>query len=63
MRRGVIIPARDEEASIGLVIGSRIRGEREPGALLPQAYFGNRLATLLIRILWTIVRLRCARRS
>jgi len=32
-----------------LVIGSRVLGEREPGALTPQARFGNRLATLLIR--------------
>ena len=35
-----------------LVIGSRMIGEREPGALLPQALFGNWLATLLIRIFW-----------
>ena len=27
-------------------------GRRERGALLPQAYFGNRLATALIRLLW-----------
>ena len=31
-----------------LVIGSRVLGEREPGALLPQARFGNALATFLI---------------
>lgn len=31
-----------------LVIGSRVLGEREPGALLPQARFGNALATQLI---------------
>ncbi len=31
-----------------LVIGSRTRGKREPGALLPQARFGNALACFLI---------------
>ncbi len=35
-----------------LVIGSRTRGRREPGALLPQAIFGNWLATGLIRLFW-----------
>ncbi len=35
-----------------LVIGSRILGVREPGALLPQARFGNWLATKLIRCLF-----------
>ncbi|MEO8431984.1 MAG: glycosyltransferase family 2 protein [Acidobacteriota bacterium] len=34
-----------------LVIGSRALGEREPGALLPQARFGNLLACFLIRLL------------
>ena len=38
--------------SADLVIGSRIRGEREPGALLPQAYFGNKLACFLIHLFW-----------
>ncbi len=33
---------------VDLVIGSRVRGQREPGALLPQAIFGNWLATSLI---------------
>lgn len=32
-----------------LVIGSRTVGQREPGALLPQAVFGNRLACALMR--------------
>lgn len=35
-----------------LVIGSRTLGEREPGALLPQARFGNALACSLIRLLY-----------
>jgi glycosyltransferase involved in cell wall biosynthesis len=35
-----------------LVIGSRMLGHAEPGALLPQARFGNRLACALIRLLY-----------
>ena len=35
-----------------LVIGSRILGECEPGALLPQARVGNWIACLLIRVLY-----------
>ena len=37
-----------------MVIGSRIRGAREKGALLPQARFGNALATFLIRLLFHV---------
>jgi hypothetical protein len=37
-----------------LVIGSRMTGVREPGALLPQALMGNRLAGLLIRLFWGV---------
>ena len=35
-----------------MVIGSRMSGTREKGALLPQAVFGNKLATFLIRLFW-----------
>jgi len=35
-----------------LVIGSRTLGRREPGALLPQARFGNWLVTRLMRLLY-----------
>lgn len=35
-----------------LVIGSRVLGRRERGALLPQARAGNAVATLLIRLLY-----------
>jgi hypothetical protein len=35
-----------------LVIGSRVRGQRERGALLPQARAGNWLATRLLRLLY-----------
>ena len=37
------------EDGCDLVIGSRTLGKHEPGALLPQARFGNWLATTLIR--------------
>ena len=45
-------PIREGEAD--MVIGSRMRGEREPGALLPQARFGNMLASWLIRRLYGV---------
>ena len=43
----VVGPIQRDEAD--LVVGSRVRGEHEAGALLPQARFGNWLATTLIR--------------
>ncbi|MBI1749817.1 MAG: glycosyltransferase [Acidobacteria bacterium] len=33
-----------------MVLGSRVLGQREPGALTPQQRFGNALATFLLRI-------------
>lgn len=41
-----------EEGKADLVIGSRALGNREEGALLPQARFGNKLACLLVRIIY-----------
>jgi len=41
-----------ERDGADLVIGSRILGRREPGALLPQARLGNWLATRLMRALY-----------
>jgi len=35
-----------------LVIGTRMLGRRERGALPPQALWGNRLACLLMRVFW-----------
>ena len=35
-----------------LVIGSRVLGRMEPGALSPPQVAGNRVASLLIRLLW-----------
>jgi glycosyltransferase involved in cell wall biosynthesis len=39
------------EAGCDLVIGSRVLGDREPGALLLQARLGNAFAAFLIRLL------------
>lgn len=41
------------ENKCDLVIGSRMIGERQQGAMLPQALFGNWLATRLIRLFWS----------
>jgi hypothetical protein len=38
--------------NVDLVIGSRLLGKAEKGALLPQARFGNWLATRLINLFW-----------
>ena len=38
------------EEGFDFVIGSRMRGERERGAMLPQARIGNHLALFLIRL-------------
>jgi glycosyltransferase involved in cell wall biosynthesis len=40
------------EGRADLVIGSRMLKQQPPGALLPQAIFGNKLACLLIRLLF-----------
>lgn len=34
------------------VLGSRLRGERESGAMPPQSVFGNRFACFLMRVIW-----------
>ena len=34
------------------VVGSRMIGNRERGAMLPQAVIGNRLACFLLRVIW-----------
>ncbi len=46
-----LLLARIEEGC-DLVIGSRVLGNAEPGALAPQARHGNRLACFLIRVLF-----------
>lgn len=40
------------EGRADLVIGSRVRGSCQPGALTPHQRFGNALACALLRILW-----------
>lgn len=40
------------KGEVDFVVGSRMRGEREPGAMLPQALFGNRLACFLMWLFW-----------
>lgn len=46
----LLAPIRRDEADF--VVGSRMIGEREPGAMLPQALVGNRIACGLMRGLW-----------
>lgn len=46
----LVEPIVDDRAD--LVIGSRVLGDREPGALLPQARAGNLVACLLMRLLY-----------
>jgi glycosyltransferase involved in cell wall biosynthesis len=46
----IVRPIADGDAEF--VVGSRVLGKREPGALLPQARFGNLLAAWLIRRLY-----------
>lgn len=41
------------DSGADMVIGSRTRGKAEPGALLPQAIFGNWLATFLMSLFFT----------
>lgn len=41
-----------QEDSFDLVVGSRMLGKREEGAMLPQAILGNTLAGFLIKMFW-----------
>ena len=43
-----------ETGEADFVVGSRIRGEAEPGAMLPQAQIGNRVACSLMRWIWGV---------
>jgi glycosyltransferase involved in cell wall biosynthesis len=42
------------EGRAEFVVGSRMSGKRPKGALLPQAVFGNWLATTLLRLFWSV---------
>ena len=46
----LVAPIYDGQADF--VLGSRILGEREPGAMPPAAYFGNHFACFLMRVLF-----------
>ena len=46
----LLAPIQNDTADF--VIGSRILGQREPGAMLPQAIAGNWLACKLMRLFW-----------
>lgn len=46
----VVRPIQDGTAD--LVIGSRLKGESEPGAMPPQSIYGNKLACFLMRVLF-----------
>jgi hypothetical protein len=48
----LVAPLLRDEADF--VIGSRMIGAREPGAMLPQALIGNRLACFLMRRFWGV---------
>lgn len=41
-----------QQFGMDMVIGSRMTGERQKGAMPPQSIFGNRLACFLMRLLW-----------
>lgn len=42
------------QGKVDIVIGSRVLGQRESGALTPQARFGNWLACRLIHLFWGV---------
>ena len=46
----LLAPIRENKADF--VLGSRMIGKREPGAMLPQALIGNRIACGLMRFFW-----------
>lgn len=51
---GLLLDAIEHE-KIDLVIGSRVLGDAEKGALTPIQRFGNALTCTLVRILWGVV--------
>lgn len=50
--RQALVLLRATADGADLVIGSRVLGRMEPGALSPPQIAGNRVASLLIRLLW-----------
>ena len=49
---GLLLPIANE--GMDLVIGSRVTGVRERGAMMPQQVFGNRLATTLLQMFYGV---------
>lgn len=47
---GLVEPIHEGE--VDFVLGSRLLGEREPGAMPLQSVFGNKLAVFLMRLFW-----------
>lgn len=43
-----------QEEGFEFVIGSRALGQRERGAMTPQAYYGNKLACFLMKRFWNV---------
>lgn len=48
----LLAPIIDGKAD--LVLGSRMLGSYEPGSMLPQQIFGNRVATVLFRVMYRV---------
>jgi glycosyltransferase involved in cell wall biosynthesis len=46
----IVRPIQHDQADF--VLGSRLRGAREPGAMPPQSLFGNKFACWLMRLFW-----------
>ena len=42
------------EQGYDFVLGSRLLGQREKGAMMPQAFYGNKLACFLMKIFWDV---------
>ena len=49
-----LLVERFEQGGLDLVIGSRVLGKHEPGALAPLQRFGNWLTTRLVRWIWNV---------
>jgi len=48
----LVAPIQKNE--VDFVIGSRALGQREKGAMTPQAFYGNKLACFLMKLFWNV---------
>ncbi len=48
----LVQPILDKQAD--MVLGSRLMGDMEPGAMPPQSRYGNRLACWMMRLIWGV---------